>query len=57
MLVRSPDADRLADLIAPGGKAMAQEPSDGQAAALSVTGLERRGSARSPPRTGSSCTS
>src|SRR5262245_51533606 len=41
VLVRSPDADRLADLIAAeGGKAMAQEPSDGQAAAFSVTGLE-----------------
>ena len=41
VLVRSPDADRLADLIAAeGGKAMAQEPSEGQAAALSVTGLE-----------------
>jgi len=41
VLVRSPDADRLADLIAAeGGKAIAQGPSDGQAAALSVTGLE-----------------
>ena len=41
VLVRSPDADRLADLIAAeGGKALAQEPSDGQAASLSVTGLE-----------------
>jgi ABC-2 type transport system ATP-binding protein len=41
VLVRSPDADRLADLIAAdGGKAIAQQPSDGQAAALSVTGLE-----------------
>ena len=41
VLVRSPDADRLADLIAAeGGKATAQEPSDGQTAALSVTGLE-----------------
>jgi ABC-2 type transport system ATP-binding protein len=41
VLVRSPDAARLADLIgAEGGKAIAQEPSDGQAAALSVTGLE-----------------
>src|SRR5215471_13277476 len=41
VLVRSPDADRLADLIgAEGGKAVAQQPSDGQAAALSVTGLE-----------------
>jgi len=41
VLVRSPDAVRLADLIgAEGGKAVAQQPSDGQAAALSVTGLE-----------------
>ena len=41
VLVRSPDADRLAELIAAeGGKAIAQEPSDGQAAALTVTGLE-----------------
>jgi ABC-2 type transport system ATP-binding protein len=41
VLVRSPDADRLADLIAAeGGKAIAQQPSDGEAAALSVTGLE-----------------
>ena len=41
VLVRSPDADRLADLIAAdGGKAIAQPPSDGQAAAMSVTGLE-----------------
>jgi ABC-2 type transport system ATP-binding protein len=41
VLVRSPDAHRLADLIAAeGGKALAQEPSDGQAASLSVTGLE-----------------
>src|SRR5262249_25139745 len=41
VLVRSPDANRLADLIAAeGGKALAQEPSDGQAAALSVTGME-----------------
>jgi len=41
VLVRSPDADRLADLIAAdGGKAIAQQPSDGQAAAFSVTGLE-----------------
>jgi len=41
VLVRSPDANRLADLIAAeGGKALAQEPSDGQAASLSVTGLE-----------------
>jgi len=41
VLVRSPDAGRLAGLIAAeGGKAVAQEPGDGQAAALSVTGLE-----------------
>jgi len=41
VLVRSPDADRLADLIAAeGGKAIAQQPSDGQAGALSVTHLE-----------------
>src|SRR5262249_26281859 len=41
VLVRSPDAGRLADLIAAeGGKALAQQPSDGQAAALTVTGLE-----------------
>jgi len=41
VLVRSPDADRLADLIAAeGGKAIVQGPSDGRAAALSVTGLE-----------------
>jgi len=41
VLVRSPDADRLADLIgAEGGKAVAQQPNDGQAAAFSVTGLE-----------------
>ena len=41
VLVRSPDADRLADLIAAdGGKAIAQPPSDGQAAAIRVTGLE-----------------
>jgi len=41
VLVRSPDADRLADLIAAeGGKAIAQQPSDGQAGALSVTNLE-----------------
>jgi ABC-2 type transport system ATP-binding protein len=46
VLVRSPDADRLAELIAAdGGKATAQKPADeqrvgGQAPALSVTGLE-----------------
>jgi ABC-2 type transport system ATP-binding protein len=41
VLVRSPDADRLADLIAAeGGQALAQEPSEGQAAALNVTGIE-----------------
>src|SRR5262249_57939886 len=41
VLVRSPDAGRLADLIAAeGGKALAQQPSDGQAAALTVTGVE-----------------
>jgi ABC-2 type transport system ATP-binding protein len=41
VLVRSPDAAQLADLIdAEGGKAIAQEPSDGQSAALSVTGME-----------------
>jgi len=41
VMVRSPDAVRLADLIAAeGGKASPQDPADGQAAALSVTGLE-----------------
>jgi ABC-2 type transport system ATP-binding protein len=41
VLVRSPDAAALADLIATeGGKAMAQEPAEGRTAALSVTGLE-----------------
>jgi ABC-2 type transport system ATP-binding protein len=41
VLVRSPDAGTLADLIAAeGGKAMAQDPAEGRAAALSVTGLE-----------------
>ena len=41
VLVRSPEASTLADLIAAeGGKAIAQEPTEGQAAALSVTGME-----------------
>src|SRR5262249_59423864 len=41
VLVRSPDADRLADLIAAeGGKAIAQEPGDGQAPALRLTAME-----------------
>jgi ABC-2 type transport system ATP-binding protein len=39
--VRSPDAGALADLIAAeGGKAMAQDPAEGRAAVLSVTGLD-----------------
>jgi len=41
VLVRSPEASTLADLIvAEGGKAVPQEPSEGRAAALSVTGME-----------------
>ena len=41
VLVRSPDADGLADLIAAeGGKAIPQDPAEGRAAALSVTGLD-----------------
>jgi ABC-2 type transport system ATP-binding protein len=41
VLVRSPDAARLADLIAAdGGKATPQEPADGRAGTLHVTGLE-----------------
>jgi ABC-2 type transport system ATP-binding protein len=41
VLVRSPDASALADLIAAeGGKAMAQDPAEGRAPALSVTGLD-----------------
>ncbi len=42
VLVRSPDAGALADLIAAeGGKAMAQDPAEGRrTAALSVTGLD-----------------
>jgi ABC-2 type transport system ATP-binding protein len=41
VLVRSPDADALAGLIAAeGGKAIPQDPAEGQAAALSVTGLD-----------------
>jgi len=41
VLVRSPDAARLADLIAAeGGKAAPQEPADGRAGTLRVTGLE-----------------
>jgi ABC-2 type transport system ATP-binding protein len=41
VLVRSPDATRLADLIAAeGGKATPQEPADGRAGTLHVTGLE-----------------
>jgi ABC-2 type transport system ATP-binding protein len=41
VLVRSPDADTLAGLItAEGGKVTAQQPTNGQADALSVTGLE-----------------
>ena len=41
VLVRSPDAARLADLIAAeGGKATPQEPADGRAGTLQVTGLE-----------------
>jgi len=38
--VRSPDAGALADLIAAeGGKAITEDPAEGRAAALSVTGL------------------
>jgi ABC-2 type transport system ATP-binding protein len=41
VLVRSPDAGALADLIAAGGgKAIPQDPAEGRAAALSVTGME-----------------
>jgi ABC-2 type transport system ATP-binding protein len=41
VLVRSPDAGALADLIAAeGGKAMAQDPAEGRAAVLSVSGLD-----------------
>ncbi len=41
VLVRSPDASALADLItAEGGKVTVQEPTNGQTEALSVTGLE-----------------
>jgi len=41
VLVRSPEASTLADLIvAEDGKAIAQEPQEGQAPALSVTGME-----------------
>jgi ABC-2 type transport system ATP-binding protein len=41
VLVRSPDAGALADLIAAeGGKAVPQDPVEGRAAALSVTGLD-----------------
>ncbi len=41
VLVRSPDASALADLIAAeDGKAIPQDPARGRAAALSVTGLE-----------------
>jgi ABC-2 type transport system ATP-binding protein len=41
VLVRSPDAARLADLVrAAGGKATPAGPGDGRAAALSVSGLE-----------------
>jgi ABC-2 type transport system ATP-binding protein len=41
VLVRSPDADRLAGLMAAeGGKATARDPAEGQAAALDVTGLD-----------------
>ena len=41
VLVRSPDADTLAGLItAEGGKVTPQEPANGRAEALSVTGLE-----------------
>ena len=41
VLVRSPDASVLADLIAAeGGKAIPQDPAEGRAAALSVTGLD-----------------
>ncbi len=41
VLVRSPDAGGLADLIAAeGGKVTVGEPADGQAPALTVTGLE-----------------
>jgi ABC-2 type transport system ATP-binding protein len=41
VLVRSPDAGALADLIAAeGGKAIPQDPAEGRAAALTVTGLD-----------------
>jgi ABC-2 type transport system ATP-binding protein len=41
VLVRSPDADTLAGLItAAGGKVTPQEPADGRAGALSVTGMD-----------------
>jgi ABC-2 type transport system ATP-binding protein len=41
VLVRSPDTGRLAGLLAAeGGKVTAGEPADGQASALTVTGLE-----------------
>jgi ABC-2 type transport system ATP-binding protein len=41
VLVRSPDASALADLIAAeGGKAIPQDGAEGRAAALSVTGLD-----------------
>jgi ABC-2 type transport system ATP-binding protein len=41
VLVRSPDAEALAGLIAAeGGKAMPQDPAEGRAPALSVTGLD-----------------
>jgi ABC-2 type transport system ATP-binding protein len=41
VLVRSPDASALADLIAAeDGKAIPQDPVEGRAAALSVTGME-----------------
>jgi ABC-2 type transport system ATP-binding protein len=51
VLVRSPDAARLAELIAAeGGKAVAQEPADGQAAGLGVTGLEAPRIELSPQR-------
>jgi ABC-2 type transport system ATP-binding protein len=41
VLVRSPDAARLADLLAAeGGKPTAREPVDGQAGTLRVTGLD-----------------
>jgi len=41
VLVRSPDAGRLADLLAAeGGKVTPEDPTDGRAEALSVTGLD-----------------